>query len=133
MTELIGVTIISPVWGYVSTLLFLQCWLAFISMIISIVGLIMGKVGRRNSLLSLGVYLIQGIVFSICLNLGYWLISRVLSFGYTRTENIIYWIFAGIALIGLLPQIPKTIRRIWQNATVPGVFSLNLLLRKRSG
>ncbi len=132
MIELIGVTIISPIWGFVSTLLFLQCWLAFVSMIMSIISLITGKVGRKNSLMFLGIYLLQGIVSSICLKLGYWLLSSVLSFGYTTIENIIYWIFAVIALIGLLPQIPNTIRRVWHNTSLPGIFELNLLLRTRN-
>jgi len=63
----IGVLIVAPLWGMVSTQLFLQAWLAFINGIICIVGFFAGRVGRKATALGIGVGLGMAIFFSLLL------------------------------------------------------------------
>jgi len=127
---LIGVIIISPIWGIVSTQLFLQSWLAFINAIIDIIGIVRGKVARKNNLLGLGVAILQVLLFSVLLSLGYYLLTKVFSFGYTRIENIIYWIFAVISLLYIIPQMPSKIKGAWRCANISGALEENIVKRK---
>ena len=130
MRNLIGIIIVAPLWGMISTQLFLQSWLAFIGIIINIIGIFRGKVLRKTTFLGLGVALVQVILFSGLLYLGYYLVSDILFFGYTTTENIIYWIFAAIILIWMIPQIPSKIKRAWRCANVPGYIEERIWNRR---
>ncbi len=127
---LIGVIVVSPVWGILSTQLFLQSWLAFINAVIYIIGVIRNKVARKNNLLGLGVAILQVLLFSGLLSLGYYLLGKVFSFGYTRIENIIYWIFAIISLLYMVPQMPSKIKKAWRSANVSGALEENIAKRK---
>lgn len=127
---LIGVIIVSPIWGMVSSQLFLQSWLAFINSGILIIGIVRGVVPRKDNLLGLGIATFQGILFSILLSLGHYLLTRILSFGYTKTENIVYWIFASISLLYMIPQISPKIRKTWRNANIPGSLEEDIIKRK---
>lgn len=127
---LIGVVIVSPAWGILSTQLFLQSWLAFINAIIISIGIIRGKVSRKNNLLGLGVATLQMILFFVLLILGDYLLTKAFSFGYTRIENIIYWIFAVITCLYMIPQMPSKIKKAWRFANVAVALEENIVKRK---
>jgi hypothetical protein len=126
----IGVIIVAPLWGMVSTQLFLQAWLAFINGIISIIGFLAGRVHRKISALGIGAGLGSAILFSLLLHAGQWLISDVLPFGYSAGENTVYWIFAAISGLYLLPQIPGRIKKSWRNSMVPGSIETGIMNRR---
>ncbi|MCK5589218.1 MAG: hypothetical protein KAI16_02825 [Candidatus Pacebacteria bacterium] len=128
--DVIGIIIISPLWGSISTQLFLQSWLSFIGLIINIIGIIRGKVERKNTFLGLSVSFAQMLLFFGLLCLGNYLLTSVFSFGYTKTENIIYWIFAVVNLLFMLPQFPAKIKKMWRNANVAGSLESDIMERK---
>jgi hypothetical protein len=128
--NLIGITIVSPFWGVISTQLFLQSWLAFIGAIMSIIGIIMGKVERQKTFMGLGVSVVQMLLFSGLLYGGQYLLADVWGFGFTKTENIVYWVFAGLSLLYMVPQFPAKIKKGWRNATIPGSLEEDIMKRK---
>lgn len=118
--DLIGIIIVSPVWGIISTLLFLQSWLAFINLIINLIGLLRGKVERKVNLWAIVVAIGSMLLFSGLLYLGNYLLSNILSFGYTTTENVAYWVFAGLTFLFSIMEFPSKIKKSWLNANIPG-------------
>jgi len=128
--NVLGVIVVSPLWGIISTTLFLQSWLAFIGIIIWIIGIIRGKVERKTAFLGLGMAVGLGVLWSGLLRLGYYLLSDVLSFGYTTAENVVYWIFAGITLIWSGLRLPAKVKKTWRNANVPGSIEEDIWRRK---
>ncbi|HLF08052.1 MAG TPA: hypothetical protein VI789_01710 [Dehalococcoidia bacterium] len=128
--SLIGILVVAPLWGAMSTQLFLQAWLAVINVVSSVIGLARAKVPRKWVFLGLGVYAVQAIVFPVLLGLGYYLLSEKLSFGYTSAENIVYWIFALLSLLYMLPQLPRKVKKAWRNANVRGSLELDISSRR---
>jgi hypothetical protein len=128
--NLIGIIVISPLWGIISTRLFLQSWLAFIGIIIWIIGIIRGKVGRRTVFLGLGVSIGSVLLWSALLWLGYYVLSQVLHFGYTTAENVVYWIFAVIGLLWFGRQLLSKIKKTWRNANIAGSLEEDIWTRK---
>ena len=128
----IGLLIVAPLWGMISTQLFLQAWLAFINGIISIVGFFAGRVDRKTTALGIGVGLGSAFLFYLLLRVGFWLLSDILHFGYSAAENTVYWIFAALSALYMLPQIPRRIKKPWRNAMIPGSLESDIFARKLS-
>lgn len=128
----IGVLIVAPMWGMVSTQLFLQSWLFLINGFINIIGFIAGRVQRKITALGIAMGLGSALLFSILLRTGFWLLSDVLPFGYTTGENIVYWVFAAFSALYMLPQIPKRIKNAWRHAMVPDAIEADIMTRKMS-
>jgi hypothetical protein len=129
MIKWIGILIVSPFWGMISTQLFLQSWLSFINSIFCIIGLIRGKTSRKDTLLGLAASIIGIIIMSGLLRLGFYILD-ILPFGSTKTENTVYWIFAVFSLLYMIPQIPSKIRKGWRNVNVYGSLEEDILKRK---
>ena len=128
--NILGIFIVSPLWGMISARLFLQSWLAFISSIINLIGLVKGEVERKTTILGFGVGQFQAVLFSFLIWLGNYLLTQVLLFGYTQAESIIYWIFAGLSFLYMLPQIPNRIKKAWKMATERGFIEAEMMERK---
>lgn len=126
----VGVIIVAPMWGIISTQLFLQIWLALINAIINFVGFIAGRVDRKKTGLGFAMGIGSGIIFSLLLHSGYWLLSDLLSFGYSNAENIVYWIFAAFTAIYFLFQIPGRLKKAWRNAMTPGSLEADIIARR---
>lgn len=130
MIEWIGILIVSPLWGGISTQLFIQAWLAVAHFFISVVGFIKGDVSRKTTGLMIGAAVAGIVVHSLLLVVGFWFLTEVLPFGKTRTENIVYWVFAALFAPYMLAQIPSKIRKSWRNAMSPGTLEIDILKRK---
>jgi len=128
----IGIFLVSPLWGALSTQLFLQTWLAALNFVICLIGFVRGAVPRKNNALGMGVALLSSVLFSALLDGGFWLLTDIFSFGRTRAENIVYWIVAALSLLYMLPQIPSRIRKAWRSAMTPGWIEMDILKRKVS-
>lgn len=128
--NLIGVILVSPLWGAISTQLFLQSWLAFINFVINLIGLLKGNVEKKVNLIGLGAALTQVILFAVLLRGSQYLLTEVLGFGYTTYENVAYWIFAVLSILYMIPQLPAKIRKSWRNATVAGSLDEDIMKRK---
>lgn len=122
--------LVSAIWGAVSTQLFLQAWLAAIGFVIAFIGFLIGRVKRSITSLGMGVALIHVFIFAGLLHTGSWLITDILNFGWSRIENIVYWIFAALSAVCLFPQIPYKLRKTWRNAMVPGSIEEDIMKRQ---
>ncbi len=112
----IGTLVIAPLWGILSTQLLLQAWLSFINGIINIIAFFAGRVDRKSTALGFGVCIGSCALFNGLFYAGFWLLSDILHFGYSASENTVYWIFAVLSGLYMLPQIPERIRQSWRNS-----------------
>jgi hypothetical protein len=67
MVKWIGILLISPLWGIVSTQLFLQSWLSFVNLVIDVLGFVRAAVSRKDTTLFMAVALFQTALFSFLL------------------------------------------------------------------
>lgn len=123
--EWLGILLISPLWGYFSTRCFIQAWLGIAQFFIHLVGFVKGVVPRKDNVLYMGVSISIIVLFSFLLLGGFWLLTDVLPFGQTRTENLVYWVSAGISFLFFMQQIPTKIRGFWRYATIPNSVRLD--------
>jgi len=114
----------------ISTQFFLQSWLALINFAINVVGIFKGQVERKVNFIGMGVALVQMALFSALLRGGQYLLAEVLGFGYTTSENVVYWIFAVASILYMAPQFPAKIQKSWRNATMAGSLEADILKRK---
>ena len=128
--SIVGIVIISPAWGVMSTWLFLQSWLSLIGAFLGIIGLIRGKVERKVLFASIGLHILTLIACSALLSLGYYLFSYVFQFGYSKIENIVYWLFAGISFIFIIIEYPHKIKKGWRQANVVGEIESDVIKRR---
>jgi uncharacterized membrane protein YeaQ/YmgE (transglycosylase-associated protein family) len=126
----LGVLLVSPLWGIISSQFFFRWLLAFASFLISLVGFLRGSVPRKVNAIGMGAGLAHMVVAAIVLSGGRWLLTEVLEFGYSDAENTSYKIFAVIGSVYCLFQIPSRLRRAWRNAFVPGEIEHNIFKRK---
>lgn len=118
----IGVLLVSPAWGWVSTQLFLQGWLSVVGIACGLAGLVRGRVPRLQNLMGIGVGVFSVILWSLLLRGGFWLLVDVLKFGYSSAENTVYWLVAAIFALGSLPQMITSVRNSWRFAMEPGAL-----------
>lgn len=116
----LGILLIAPLWGALSTQLFIQAWMAVAIFFIYFVGFVKGAVPRKDTALLMSVALFSVVLFTLLLRGGVWLLTDVFSFGHTQTENTVYWVFAGLSALFLLPQVSSRTWESWRKATIPG-------------
>ena len=118
----LGVLLVSPAWGWLSTQLLLQSWLSVVGIACGLVGLGQGRVPRLQNFMAVGVGVFSVTLWSLLLRGGFWLLVDVLKFGYTGAENVVYWVVAAIFALGSIPQMVTSVRNSWRFATVPGAL-----------
>lgn len=123
----IGVLLVSPLWGTVSTQLFLKALLAVANFFINLLGFVKGAVPRVTTAAAMGVTLVRAIKFFLLLYGGNWLLTEVLPFGQTMTENVVYWVYAGLAALFMVPQIPVKARKFWRKAMIPESLEADII------
>src|ERR1035437_3147095 len=128
--EWIGILIVSPLWGDISSQLFFQAWLGVANFFVGLFGFVKGKVPRKTTAILMGVAIFSTALFSLLLGAGYWLLTNVFSFGRTRTEHIVYWVFAGLSALFIILQLPARLRKTWRNAMIPDSLEIDILKRK---
>jgi hypothetical protein len=126
----VGMLLVSPVWGWVSTQMFLQGWLSVVGIACGLAGLVRGRVPRLQNLTGIGVGVVSVILWSALLRGGFWLLVDVLKFGYSGAENTVYWLVAGIFALGSLQQMVTSVRNSWRFAMVPGALDQFTLDRR---
>ena len=126
----LGILLISPLWGVLSTQLFIQSWMGVVNFFISFVGFVKGAVPRKTTALQMGVALFSVVLFSLLLRGGFWLLTDVFPFGQTQMESTVYWVFAGLSALYMFPQVPRKFRKSWRNAMIPGSLETDILKRK---
>jgi len=130
MIRWIGMLLVSPLWGCASTQLFLQSWLALVNLLINVLGFVRGAVPRKQTAIAMGVAAASVALFSLLLRGGFWLLTDILPFGWSKAENVVYWIFAGFSALFMLLQIPSKVQKQWRNAMVPGSLESDIFMRK---
>ena len=115
----IGVFLVAPRWGTVSTQLFLKALLAIANFFINLLGFVKGAVPRVTTVAAMRVTLVRTIKFFLLLYGGNWLLTEVLPFGQATAENVVYWVYAGLAALFMVPQVPVKARKLWRKAMIP--------------
>ena len=110
----IGLLLIAPLWGPVSTVMFFNGWLSFLGILACLIGLFAGRVPRRMVLSHLFNHVTRVFFFGLILLVGFMLLFKVLPFGRTQGEMIAYWITATITLVVVIPRISNKIDQIWK-------------------
>lgn len=128
--QVFGTLVMSPLWGSLSVLFFLQIWLGLANFVIHLIGFSMARVSRGVTGSGMAMALICAVASSLLLQGGFWLTSEFLPFGHTTSETVAYWIFAVLSAIGTLAQAPAKLRKTWRNATIVGSFERDIALRK---
>jgi hypothetical protein len=117
--NLIGPFVLAPVWGWVSTQLFLQGWLAYADMFIAIASLVRGRAtGSRAAEAAFGAF-VTGVVCTVCLHVGFSLLVEDMGFGGTGLEKILYCVFVVLSAAYLVPRLPSKIQKAWRTAMNP--------------
>jgi hypothetical protein len=119
---LVGVLLVSPVWGWFSAQLFLQCCLPIVGAVCGLAGLVRGRVSRWQNLMIIGTCMFSVTLWSALLYGGFWLLFDVLEFGASGLETVIYWAVAVIFVLGSMSQVMGSLRRSWRFAMVPGAI-----------
>lgn len=132
LATIIGALFVSPFWGYFSSRLLLQSWLAFVNFWIYLIGFIRGKVKRKNNIIGIGSCIFDSILYNGLLWVGHFLLGSVLHFGYSFLENIIYWLFVAIGILSHLAEFISKIKNAWHFANNPGELEFSAL-RKKAG
>lgn len=128
--EWLGILLISPVWGYLSTRCFIQAWVGVALFFIHLVGFFKGAVPRNDNALYMSVAIFTVVLFSLLLLGGFWLLTVVLPFGQTQIERVVYWVSAGISFLFFLKQVPSKIRGSWRYATIPNALWVDSVKEK---
>lgn len=117
--NLIGPFVVAPVWGFLSTELFLQGWLAYADMFIAVASLVRGRAtGSQAAEAAFGAF-VTGVVYTVCLRGGFSLLVEDMGFGRTGLEKILYCVFVVLSAAYLVPRLPSKIRNAWRTAMNP--------------
>mgnify|MGYP000402622816 CR=1 FL=1 len=119
MMSWIGILVVSPLWGMISTQMFVQSWLGVVLAGIGIIGAVAGRRPRQDCAILVAIGLAQALIFSTIIIGVNWILTSVTPFGTTMGEIISYWIFAAISAPYLLVQVPGKIKDAWRRALVP--------------
>jgi hypothetical protein len=117
--NLIGPFVVAPLWGFLSTELFLQGWLAYADMFIAIASLVRGRTtGSRAAEAAFGA-LVTGVACTACLHGGFWVLLEVMGFGRRGLEKILYCVFVVLSAAYLVPRLPSKVQKAWRTAMSP--------------
>jgi hypothetical protein len=115
----IGAFVVSPCWGWSSTQLFLQAWLAYADLFIAIVSLARGRMTRSRATGAIFAALASGVVCSVLLRGGFGLLVEVMDFGRTGLEKVLCCLFVALSALYMLPQLPSKVQNSWRAAMSP--------------
>ncbi len=119
MPAWIGPVIVAPCWGLLSALLILQGWLATANFFIAIVAWLRGRKSGEHTFGAVIEAVVTGLVCSLLLRGGFWLLVEVLAFGRTLLEQVLYLIFMPISAAFLLRRFPAQVQQSWRRAMSP--------------
>lgn len=112
----LGLTIVAPAWGGVSTFLFYWGWLSFLGVVACLIGLVRGRLPRPVILQHLFNQFTRLVFFGLLLLIGFATLFMVLPFGRTQSEMIAYWAAATISLVIAITKMPGDIDLLWKQA-----------------
>jgi hypothetical protein len=114
--DLFGLLIVSPLWGPASTWLFFRGWLAFLGVVSCFFGLAKSGADRAGVMRLLFEHVTMAAFCFTVLAAGFVILYRILGFGETMGQVLVYWLTAIIALTILLPRLGTMIDRLWRDA-----------------
>jgi hypothetical protein len=119
--------IVSVSWGLTSAGIVFQAVLGLLNAAIALVGLILGREERRIIWGALAIYVLGAIAYSVGYLVISYVLTHVLSFGYSQTESTIYWAFFVLGALYVLLQFPAKLLFAWRASTVPGALEASRL------
>lgn len=111
--------VVSSLWGISCAQLVVQGWLASADLVIAIVAFVRGRAARSRTFGAVIAALITGVICSLLLRVGFWLLVEVMAFGRTGPEKIAYVVCLGLSLFLMLRRLPSKVRTSWQAAMSP--------------
>ena len=124
--ELLGIILISPLWGILSPRLFLQSWLSFLAILATLIFLFQARSQYKAFFLLFCRHFTDMLFNFILLMAGFYILYYHLPFGASGAEALLYWIFSSIQLALILPTVSRRIdqmlakvRGISQSAQLP--------------
>lgn len=114
--ELLGVFLVSPLWGILSPRLFLKGWLSFLGVLASLIFLFQAT-SRYKDLFALFFRHITIVLFCFAvLTVGFYIFYFYLPFGTSNTEVLVYWAFSTAQLAFILPSVSLRIDQMLEQA-----------------
>jgi hypothetical protein len=110
---------VSAAWGVGSAQLVLQGWLATADVFIALAGLARGRMSGTRAFESVVGAVIVGVVCSVLLRGGFWLLVERMAFGQTWQEQVVHLTCLGTAASFMLAGVPAKLRRSWHAAMTP--------------
>jgi hypothetical protein len=112
--------IVAALWGMGSVQLLVTGWLATANLYIAIVAMIRGRLSPARGFGAVAAAVATGLVCTLLLRGGFWLLLEAMALGRTRLEQVIYWTFVVAASVFLLRRMPGRVRQSWRTAMAEG-------------
>ena len=112
----IGPFVVAPLWAFGSAQLFVQGWLAAADLVIAVIALLRGRMAGRRAAGAIVASLVTGVVCSVVLRVGYWVVRDALGYGHSWLERILYWSLVVPSVGYHARQAPAKVRTSWQAA-----------------
>ena len=114
--KLLGLLIISPIWGSLSPRLFLRSWLSFLAIIATLIFFFRSRTQYRAFFLLFCRHVTDMLFTFTLLTAGFYILYFHLSFGDNDAEVLVYWFFSTVQLACILPTISMRIDQILEQA-----------------
>jgi hypothetical protein len=114
--ELIGIFIVSPLWGVLSPYLFLRGWLSFLGILATFVFLFQARRQYRAFLFLFCAHITYMLFTFTLLIAGFYIFYFHLPFGKNDLETLVYWLFSTLAMAFILPKVSIRIDQMLEQA-----------------
>lgn len=114
--ELLGIFIISPLWGVLSPRLFLRGWLSFLGILATIIFLFQARAHYRAFFLMFCTHITDMLFTFTLLIAGFYILYFYMPFGNNDAEVLVYWFFSTVQLAFILPKISIWIDQMLERA-----------------
>jgi len=114
--KLLGLLVVSSLWGIISPTLFLRSWLAFLGILSTFVILFKARTQYRAFSLLFCKHITDMLFTFILLMAGFYILYFYLPFGKNDAEVLVYWLFSTIQMAFILPTVSTRIDQMLEQA-----------------
>ena len=114
--EVVGIFIVSPLWGVLSPYLFLRGWLSFLGILGTFIVLFQARTQYRDFYLLICTHITDMIFTFTLLITGFYILFFHLPFGKNDAEVLMYWFFSTVQLAFILPKVSIRIDQMLERA-----------------
>jgi hypothetical protein len=114
--EVVGIFIVSPLWGILSPYLFLRGWLSFLGILATLVFLFKAETQYRVFFLLFCTHITDMLFTFTLLITGFYILFFHLPFGKNDAEVLMYWFFSTVQMAFMLPKVSTRIDQLLEGA-----------------